>query len=151
MLRYLMTFILQVIKVMVSLGRIKDEIERDVMNGQLSQQTMDKFNQNMMSSIISVSKDVSVLDTINQIPSGQRQIAKSVVGKGIIKSSINKAVGITGKSFFIDGMVGMIRKTYNVNSPIVKNYINVLTQMGNSVSNNEKLKNSLYNVVISII
>lgn len=138
-------------KVMVSLGQIKNEIERDVMNGQLSQQTIDKFNQNLMSSIVSVSKDVSVVDTINQIPPGQRQIAKSMVGKGIIKSSINKAVGITGKSFFIDGMVAQIKKTYNVNSPIVKNYINVLTQMGNSVSNNNNLKNSLFNVVMGII
>ena len=140
-----------VMKVMVSIGDIKNELERDVMNGQLSQQTMDKFNQNLMSSIISVSKDKIVVDTLNQIPSTQRQIAKSIVGKGVIKSSINKSVSLTGKSFFIDGMVGQIKKTYNTNSPIVKNYINVLTQMGNSVSNNENLKNSIYNHIIKMI
>lgn len=140
-----------VMKVMVSIGNIKNELERDVMNGQLSQETIDKFNKNLLSSIITVSKDSMVIDTLNQIPPTQRQIAKSIVGKGVIKSSINKSISLTGKSFFIDGMVGQLKKTYNVNSPIVKNYINVLTQMGNSVSNNENLKNSLYNLIIKMI
>lgn len=140
-----------VMKVMVSIGNIKNELERDIVNGQLSQETIDKFNKNLISSIITVSKDAMVIDTLNQIPPTQKQVARSIVGKGIIKSSINKAVNLTGKSFFIDGMVGQLKKTYNPNSPIVKNYINVLTQMGNSVSNNETLKNSLYNLIIKMI
>lgn len=140
-----------VTKVMVSLGRIKNEIERDVENGILSQDTIDKFNKNLLSSIITISKDTTIIDTLNQIPSTQRQIAKSIVGKSVIKSSINKAVDLTGKSFFIDGMVGQLKKTYNPNSLIVKNYIKVLTQMGNSVSSNENLKNSLYNLIIKMI
>lgn len=140
-----------VTKVKSSLGSIKNEIERDVVNGSLSQDTIDKFNKNLLSSIITLSKDKVVIDTLNQIPPTQRQIAKSVVGKGVIKSSISKAVSLTGKSFFIDGMAGQLKKTYNPNAPIVKNYINVLTQMGNTVSNNENLKNSLYNLIIKMI
>lgn len=137
--------------IMVSLGRIKNEIETDVMKGSLSQNTINKFNQNLLSSIVTVSKDKTLLDTISNIPSSQRQMAKSIVGKGIIKSSINKSLNLTGKSFFIDGMIGGLKKYYNPNSPIVKNYAIVLNQMGNAVSNNEQLKSSLFNTIINIL
>lgn len=137
--------------IMVSLGRIKNEIETDVMKGSLSQNTINKFNQNLLSSIVTASKDKTLLDTISNIPSSQRQMAKSIVGKGIIKSSINKSLNLTGKSFFIDGMIGGLKKYYNPNSPIVKNYTIVLNQMGNAVSNNEQLKSSLFNTIINIL
>lgn len=138
-------------KVMSAMSSIREEIESDVLKGGLSQSTIDKMNQNLMSVIVSTSKDQTLIGMLNKIPSTQRQIARSLVGRGIIKSSIDKAVTLTGKSYWIDGMIGPLRKGYGQSSPIVQNYIKVLTQIGNSLSQNEELKKNIYNTIIRII
>lgn len=138
-------------KVMSAMSSIREEIESDVLKGGLSQSTLDKMNQNLMSVIVSTSKDQTLIGMLNKIPSTQRQIARSLVGRGIIKSSIDKAVTLTGKSYWIDGMIGPLRKGYGQSSPIVQNYIKVLTQIGNSLSQNEELKKNIYNTIIRII
>ena len=138
-------------KVMSAMSSIREEIESDVLKGGLSQSTIDKMNQNLMSVIVSTSKDQTLIGMLNKIPSTQRQIARSLVGRGIIKSSIDKAVTLTGKSYWIDGMIGPLRKGYGQSSPIVQNYIKVLTQLGNSLSQNEELKKNIYNTIIRII
>lgn len=138
-------------QVMSAMSSVRKEIESDVLKGGLSQTTIDKLNQNLMSVIVNTSKDQTLIGMLNKIPSTQRQIAKSLVGRGIIKSSIDKAVTLTGKSYWIDGMIGPLRKGYGQSSPIVQNYIKVLTQLGNSLSQNEELKKNIYNTIIRII
>lgn len=138
-------------QVMSAMSSVRNEIESDVLKGTLSQTTIDKLNQNLMSVIVNTSKDQTLIGMLNKIPSTQRQIARSLVGRGIIKSSIDKAVTLTGKSYWIDGMIGPLRKGYGQSSPIVQNYIKVLTQLGNSLSQNEELKKNIYNTIIRII
>ena len=137
--------------VLSALSSIKKEVESDVMKGSLSQSTLDKLNQNLMSVIITTSKDKMLIDSLNKIPESQRKIARSIVGRGIIKSSIDKAVKITGQSYYINGMVTALKTTYNPSSPIVQNYIKVLTQIGTSLSQNEMLKKNIYNTIIRIV
>jgi hypothetical protein len=137
--------------VLSALSSIKKEVESDVMKGSLSQSTLDKLNQNLMSVIITTSKDKMLIDSLNKIPESQRKIARSIVGRGIIKSSIDKAVKITGQSYYINGMITALKTTYNPSSPIVQNYIKVLTQIGTSLSQNEMLKKNIYNTIIRIV
>jgi hypothetical protein len=137
--------------VLSALSSIKKEVESDVMKGSLSQSTLDKLNQNLMTVIITTSKDKMLIDSLNKIPESQRKIARSIVGRGIIKSSIDKAVKITGQSYYINGMVTALKTTYNPSSPIVQNYIKVLTQIGTSLSQNEMLKKNIYNTIIRIV
>ncbi len=137
--------------VLSALSSIRKEVESDVMKGSLSQSTLDKLNQNLMSVVITTSKDKMLIDSLNKIPESQRKIARSVVGRGIIKSSIDKAVKITGQSYYINGMITALTKTYNQSSPIVQNYIKVLTQIGTSLSQNEMLKKNIYNTIIRIV
>jgi hypothetical protein len=137
--------------VLSALSSIRKEVESDVMKGSLSQSTLDKLNQNLMSVIITTSKDKMLIDSLNKIPESQRKIARSIVGRGIIKSSIDKAVKITGQSYYINGMVTALKTTYNPSSPIVQNYIKVLTQIGTSLSQNEMLKKNIYNTIIRIV
>lgn len=138
-------------KIMVSIGHVKNEIESDIQKGSLSQSTLDKFNKNMMETIESLKKDPKLMDSLSKIPKGQRSLAKSMVGKGIIKNGVDKAVNLTGKSFFIDGMVAALKKYYNLSSSNTQNYIKVLTEMGNAVSNNQVLKNYLLNTIMSLL
>jgi len=137
--------------VLSALSSIRKEVESDVMKGSLSQSTLDKLNQNLMSVIITTSKDKMLIDSLNKIPESQRKIARSIVGRGIIKSSIDKAVKITGQSYYINGMITALKTTYNPSSPIVQNYIKVLTQIGTSLSQNEMLKKNIYNTIIRIV
>jgi len=137
--------------VLSALSSIKKEVESDVMKGSLSQSTLDKLNQNLMTVIITTSKDKMLIDSLNKIPESQRKIARSIVGRGIIKSSIDKAVKITGQSYYINGMITALKTTYNPSSPIVQNYIKVLTQIGTSLSQNEMLKKNIYNTIIRIV
>jgi hypothetical protein len=137
--------------VLSALASIKKEVESDVMKGSLSQSTLDKLNQNLMSVVITTSKDKMLVDTLNKIPESQRKIARSIVGRGVIKSSIDKAVKLTGQSYYIDGMIPTLKTTYNPSSPIVQNYIKVLTQLGTSLSQNEMLKKNIYNTIIRIV
>jgi hypothetical protein len=122
-----------------------------VVKGSLSQSTLDKLNQNLMSVVITTSKDKMLSDSLNKIPESQRKIARSIVGRGVIKSSVDKAVKLTGQSFYIDGMVGLLKTSYNTSNPIVQNYIKVLTQIGTSLSQNEMLKKNIYNTIIRIV
>ncbi len=137
--------------VLSALASIKKEVESDVMKGSLSQSTLDKLNQNLMSVVITTSKDKMLVDTLNKIPESQRKIARSIIGRGVIKSSIDKAVKLTGQSYYIDGMIPTLKTTYNPSSPIVQNYIKVLTQLGTSLSQNEMLKKNIYNTIIRIV
>ena len=137
--------------VMSALSSIKNEVESDVVKGSLSQSTLDKLNQNLMSVVITTSKDKMLSDSLNKIPESQRKIARSIVGRGVIKSSVDKAVKLTGQSFYIDGMVGLLKTSYNTSNPIVQNYIKVLTQIGTSLSQNEMLKKNIYNTIIRIV
>jgi hypothetical protein len=137
--------------VLSALASIKKEVESDVMKGSLSQSTLDKLNQNLMSVVITTSKDKMLVDTLNKIPESQRKIARSIVGRGVIKSSIDKAVKLTGQSYYINGMISTLKTTYNPSSPIVQNYIKVLTQLGTSLSQNEMLKKNIYNTIIRIV
>jgi hypothetical protein len=138
-------------KIMMSIGRVKDEIETDVAKGSLSQSTLDKFNKNMIATIESLKKDEKLMGSLSMIPKSKRALAKSMVGKGIIKNSVDKSVNLTGKSFFIDGMVSKLKSDFNLRSPTTQNYIKVLTEMGNAVSNNQSLKNYLLNTIMGLL
>lgn len=144
-------FIPLVSQLMISFGNIRNEVESDVLKGSLSQSTVNKFIQNVSSAVSTITKDQKVSNLMKSIPSSQRMIAKSPIGKNLIKSKINDSVSLLGKSYFIDGMVGALKKYYDGNSPIVKKYINVLTQMGNVISNSESLKNNIQNSVFNIL
>lgn len=138
-------------KAIIALGSVKEEIISDISKGSLSQSTIDRFNQNLISVITQASKDKELLNILNKIPSTQRTIARSFAGKIAIRSGIDKAVNIAGKSFWIDGMTEELKKGYGKSNPLYQNYIKVLTQMGNSISQNKKLRDDIFNIIIKII
>ena len=136
-----------VTKLMLSLtNNLKGSIESDVMKGTLSNNTLNIFNSSVNKTLKDISSDKIVNTEFDNLPSSGKFLAKTV-GKGTIKDKINLAVNLTGKKFFIYGMISELKK-YNQNSPVVKNYVNVLTQMGNAVSRNENLKNQIYNLIM---
>jgi hypothetical protein len=127
---------------------MRGSFEQDVINGQLSKSTTDKFNNNIISTLSDLSKD-SKLDTdLQNIPYSQRKLAKTV-GKGKIKEGINKTFLLTGQKFFKEGFVLNLKKYYNSDSPIVQNYIKVSNQMGDFVAGNQYLKNHIFNFILS--
>jgi len=122
--------------------------EQDVINGQLSKSTTDKFNNNIISTLSDLSKDSKLNTDLQNIPYGQRKLAKSI-GKGKIKEGINKTFLLTGQKFFKEGFVLNLKKYYNSDSPIVQNYIKVSNQMGDFVAGNQYLKNHIFNFILS--
>jgi len=127
---------------------MRGTFEQDVINGQLSKSTTDKFNNNVISTISDLSKDNKLNTDLQNIPYSQRKLAKAV-GKGKIKEEINKTFLLTGQKFFKEGFVLNLKKHYNSDSPIVQNYIKVSNQMGDFVAGNQYLKNHIFNFILS--
>lgn len=127
---------------------MRGSFEQDVINGQLSKSTTDKFNNNIISTLSDLSKDSKLNTDLQNIPYGQRKLAKSI-GKGKIKEGINKTFLLTGQKFFKEGFVLNLKKHYNSDSPIVQNYIKVSNQMGDFVAGNQYLKNHIFNFILS--
>lgn len=127
---------------------MRGSFEQDVINGQLSKSTTDKFNNNVISTISDLSKNNKLNTDLQNIPYSQRKLAKAV-GKGKIKEGINKTFLLTGQKFFKEGFVLSLKKFYNSDSPIVQNYIKVSNQMGDFVAGNQYLKNHIFNFILS--
>jgi hypothetical protein len=127
---------------------MKDGFEQDVINGQLSKSTIDKFNNNIISTLSNLSKDSQLNTDLQNIPYSQRKLAKTV-GRGKIKEGINKTFLLTGQKFFKEGFVLNLKKYYTNNSPIVQNYIKVSNQMGDFVIGNQQLQNHILNFILS--
>jgi hypothetical protein len=137
-----------VTKLMLSLtNNLKTSIETDVMKGSLSPNTIKIFNGSVTKSLNDISNDKLLNTEFDNLSTSSKFLAKTA-GRIIINNKIDLAVNLTGKKFFIDGMITNLKKNYDQNSPIVKNYIKVLTQMGNSVSTNQPLKDQLYNLIM---
>lgn len=92
---------------------MKDSFEQDVINGQLSKSTMDKFNNNIISTLSNLSKDNQLNTDLQNIPYSQRKLVKTV-GRGKIKEGINKTFLLTGQKFFKEGFVLNLKKYYTL-------------------------------------
>jgi hypothetical protein len=128
-------------------SNLQDSFENDVKNGGLSKSTIDLFNRSVVSTLNRFNKDRKLNDEIKKIPLSQRMVAKTV-GTGKIKEGINMVLSLTGDKFFKEGFTQGLKQYSDVNSPIIKNYIKVSNEMGNYVTNNEYLKNFIYNFII---
>jgi hypothetical protein len=128
------------------LHELRDSVEKDVMSGTLSNNTINLVNNNIINAI---NKNSGVLDTIfGKLSFFEKKLAKTV-GQDKISNSINEGLNLVGDKLFIEGMVSKLKEIYDVNSPIVKNYIKVVTQLGNSMKNNQKIKTHIMNVILS--
>ncbi len=125
---------------------LQNSVEKDVMTGNLSNNTINLVTNNIINSI---TKNSNSLDTIfKKMSWSERKLAKTV-GRYKISNAIDKGLILTGDKFFNEGMVSSLKNTYNINSPIVKNYIKVANQLGDSIKNNQKLKTHIMNVILS--
>jgi len=129
-------------------SNMKETFESDVMRGNLSKDTLDLFNSNVLSSLNKISKDPILNSEIQNIPPYQRKLAKTV-GVGKIKNGVDRVVQLTGQKFFKEGFTTPLKSYYSTNSPIVQNYIKVSNQMGDHISNNQQLKTQLYNFILN--
>ena len=129
-------------------SNLKESIVSDVINGNLSENTVKIFNNNINNSLNSVFNDPKLNSAFDKIPGTKKFFAKHL-GSDTIKNKANEGVTLLGSKFYTEGMSGSLKKYYNLNSPIVKNYIKVLSQLGNNISNNQSLKDKLYNLIMS--
>jgi hypothetical protein len=118
---------------------MRGSFEQDVINGQLSKSTTDKFNNNIISTLSDLSKDSKLNTDLQNIPYGQRKLAKSI-GKGKIKEGINKTFLLTGQKFFKEGFV--------LNLKTIRRILGVLVRVGRpvrslcaSISTDQKILN----------
>jgi len=136
-------------KLVMSLSsNLQESVESDVINGNLSPNTVKLFNNNINNSLNLIFKDPKLNSAFGKI-SGPKKFFARNLGSDTIKNKVNDSVTLLGSKFYTEGMVGALKKYYNLNSPIVKNYIKVLTQLGNNISNNQSLKDNIYNRIMS--
>jgi hypothetical protein len=136
-------------KIVISLSsNLKESIMSDVINGNLSSNTVKILNNSINNSLNLVFNDPKLNSAFDKIPGTKKFFAKNL-GSYTIKNKINEGVTLLGSKFYTEGMSGSLKKYYNLNSPIVKKYIKVLTQLGTNVSNNQSLKDKIYNLIMS--
>lgn len=123
----------------------------DVQKGNLSPQTLQNLISNVVNKLIELSKKPIIKQTLQKIPDSSLKMVNTLVGRTVLKDKIKEIVDLIGRAYFVEGMIPSLDKIYNVNSPIVKNYKKVLSQLGTSVSNNQQLKDSLYNISLSLL
>lgn len=123
----------------------------DVQKGNLSPQTLQNLISNVVNKLIELSKKPIIKQTLQKIPDSSLKMVNTLVGRTLLKDKIKEIVDLIGRAYFVEGMIPSLDKIYNVNSPIVKNYKKVLSQLGTSVSNNQQLKDSLYNISLSLL
>ena len=129
-------------------SNLQKSIESDVINGNLSANTIKILNQDINNAVNTIFKDPKLNDVFNKISGTEKFFAKNL-GSVKIKNKVNDSVTLLGNKFYKEGMVGGLKKHYNPNSPIVKNYIKVLNQLGTNISNNQLLKDKIFNLIMS--
>jgi hypothetical protein len=128
-------------------SNLKESIESDVINGNLSANTVKILNGNINNAVNTIFKDPKLNAEFNKIPGPKKSLAKNL-GSWKIKNMVNDSITLLGDKFYKEGMVGGL-KYYNPNSPIVKNYVKVLNQLGTNISNNQLLKDRVFNLIMS--
>ena len=124
----------------------------DINKGSLSQKTINDLKSHFIIGLQKALKNQIVVDGVKKLPAKAISVAKSFVFKPILNHNVDKYLNELSNEYLIKGLLNsVIDYADETDKRILANSKKVINHLSSSISNDDKLKNDIHNLVSSFM